>query len=247
MNLYVLFAASNSASMFSPFFYIGLAAAVLVAVIFLALDRWWGPKKRTEQLRQVAPTMGFSFSARDQEDLLRTLDGFYLLSKGSSKKVYNVLKGRWGDIAWTVFDYDYTVTLDNKRYIQRQTVAYTNLGQMTLPRFSLGPESFFHKFADILGLRDIDFWHHPAFSKKYRLKGSDEETIRKLFNDTLLDLFERKQKRPNVEAEGNKIIIYYFSRFSVAGSKIRPRDLKTFVDEATEIVRLFVEVKTQLS
>ncbi|UCE50123.1 MAG: hypothetical protein JSW47_08170 [Phycisphaerales bacterium] len=247
MKLYILLAASNSEGMFSPFFYIGLAAAVLIAVTFLVLDRWWEPKKRTQQLRQIAPTMGFSFSARDQENLPSTLEGFNLFSRGYSKTVYNVLKGPWGDTSWMVFDYDYKARVGDKTDTYRQTVAYTNLGQVTLPRFSLGPESFFHKFADIIGLRDIDFWHHPAFSKKYRLKGSDEETIRKLFNDELLDLFERKQKRPNVEADGNKIIIYYFSRFSIAGNRIRPRDLETFMEQANEIVRRFVEAKTQFS
>ena len=52
---------------------------------------------------------------------------------------------------------------------------------LNLPRFVLRPAALFHRMGDVVGLHDIDFDAHPQFSKKYLLRGTDDEKVRDLF------------------------------------------------------------------
>ena len=62
---------------------------------------------------------------------------------------------------------------------------------------------------DVVGLHDIDFDAHPQFSKKYLLRGTDDEKVRDLFRHGVLDVFEDIE---GVSAEGLRDqFIYYWS------------------------------------
>ena len=56
------------------------------------------------------------------------------------------------------------------------------------------------------GLQDIDFDDFPDFSDNYRLEGEDEELVRKFFNRTVLESFER-QKGLDVYAKGRQMLV----------------------------------------
>ncbi len=212
-----------------PYLILLIAAIILVIVAYA----FWLEKKRREELKRYAGRMGFSFSPKKDANLLSAIGNMSIFRKGYARKAYNIMKGDMNRIHWTVFDYKYTVGGGKSSHTYSQTVGRAQLHDSSLPKFSLGPESFFHKIGDMLGYKDIDFDSNPDFSKRYLLKGPDESAIRKLFSNDIIHFFENRKDAINVEADGNMMIIY------MSGRRVKPENLRAFVADASEIVDVF--------
>jgi len=91
------------------------------------------------------------------------------------------MSGEMDHIKLTVFDYNYIVWVVDTYCNCSQTVAFAELGNVHLSRFSLDPESIFHKIGEIVGFKDIDFPENKRFSDRYLLKGADEAAVRAVF------------------------------------------------------------------
>src|SRR5207237_8398116 len=89
-----------------------------------------------------------------------------------------------------VFDYVYVTGYGKNSQTHYQTVVYIEPAKLRVPYFSVRPEGFFTKFLTAFGYQDIDFGQRPEFSKKYVLRGQDEQGIRHTCNDCLLSFFE---------------------------------------------------------
>ena len=216
-----------------PYFILILVLAPIILVVMIA---YRSEKKRREELKKSAGRMGFSFSPDSDNSLLSSLSALKLFSKGYGRKAYNIIKGEMDRIHWTVFDYRYTVGGGRSSTTYSQTVACAQVDS-DLPKFSLGAESFFHKLGDVLGYKDIDFKSSPVFSDRYLLKGPDEASVRKLFTPEILSFFANRGDIVNVEAAGNRIIIYRNNK------KINPDGLRSFISEASKIARMFAKDK----
>ena len=116
-----------------------------------------------------------------------------------------------------------------------QSVICFQSPQLNLPKFQLCPEFFFNKLWGGRFTGDIDFESHPTaveFSKKYLLRGKDEQKIRALFTDEVLAFF----------AGQDKICVEGFSShlcFYRARKLIEPEDIPAFMKEGFEVFRLF--------
>ena len=86
---------------------------------------------------------------------------------------------------------------------------------------------------DLFGNKGIDFDTHPGFSKKCILKGPDETAIRKLFTADVLHHFENIKVKVMINADKNTILFFNFNR------KVNPKDLRTFLTSASEVVNIF--------
>lgn len=211
------------------FYYIVIGFFVFVAIVIGSIFRL--AKKRREDLKNAAHRYGFSYMSSDPS-IFAMLPRFDIFSKGHSRTVSNILRGELNKIKWTIFDYRYIVGGGKSSSTHLQTVIITQLDS-NLPRFTIGPESFFHRIGDVFGYKDIDFIDNPDFSKKYLLKGPDEPSIRELFTPEVLRFFESRERGINVETDDNNIIIYNY------GKLISPKNLYSFINEATRIVNLF--------
>ncbi len=78
---------------------------------------------------------------------------------------------------------------------------------VVLPDFALEPEGLMTKFSELAGTRDIDFKDHPVFSKKYFLRGDDEERIRTFFREEILQFLENREEI-HIECHKNKLLFY---------------------------------------
>ncbi len=194
---------------------------------------YWSEKKRKEELKTAACRMGFSFSPQKDHHLPSATGNMNIFTTGHSQEAYNIMRGEISRIPWTVFDYNYTTGIGKHSHTYTQTIASTQLNDISLPKFTIGPESFFHKLGDLIGYKDIDFNTHPQFSKKYLLKGPDETAIRKLFTQDILHHFEKRAGTATLETDKNTLIVY------TSGRKVNPKDLRTFLTSASEVVNLF--------
>ena len=102
---------------------------------------------------------------------------------------------------------------------------------LDLPQFALRPEHLFHKIGQVMGYQDIDFDSHPEFSKRYLLRGADEEAVRRAFGSGVLSYFEQ-QTKISCEADRGQLI-FYRPRKRVAAEEV-----DGFVKEGVQVLAL---------
>lgn len=189
-------------------------------------------KKRNAGLQEFAERYHMTFEEKGESNLLDELDSFHLFSKGGGRKINGLLSAKTKEAFLNVFDYSFTT--HNGKTTQKwvQTVVYFKSDSLNLPSFAMRPENIFHKIGSTLGYQDIDFDSFPEFSKHFLLRGEDENSIRKIFNNKVLYYFNDKTGI-SVEGFENKLIIYKNAR------QIKIDALKEYIDEAIQIFQLF--------
>ena len=207
-------------------------------------------EQRTKKLKNFAEQMGMEFSVEDEWDIGESLPAFDLFWEAD---ITNVLSGDSEQLGYgeefevTVLDCSYVRSAsvlerplgfggENKTIVQ--TVICFHSSQLSLPDFSMRPEEWHHKLRSKLGYQDIDFELHPTaaeFSKKYLLRGKDEQTIRALFTDTVLTFFAAHPDKVCVEGSDDQLIWYQ------PGKIIEPEDIPAFMKEGFEVFRLFTQ------
>ena len=191
-------------------------------------------KKRTEEMRTIAESLEMKFEAEKCDPSILGLDGIDLFEKGRSRKVLNLIKGTFEDTNAFIFDYHYvTGGGKNSSHHSQTLIAYKICSKdgFQLPQFTCKPERFFHKFADMFGFEDIDFEQYPEFSKAYRLKGENEDSVRKIFNETVIRQLEaEREQRWNVSAAGEWLVIHKNNRI------IKPEDCPQFLLDCTTLL-----------
>ena len=213
-----------------------IVAAIIVGVLSLigtiVLIALKVEKKRSEALQAAAERMKFTFSRKGDPDLLDRLKPFHLFSQGHSKKLANVLMGKAGALDVAVFDYAYTTGGGKHSQHWRQTVIFFERDDMSLPKFTLRPENIFHKIGQVFGYKDIDFDSHPEFSKRYLLRGEDEEAVRATFGEEARSFYESDLKL-STEAAGPQLIHYR------SGKRVSPDEISEFIKQGVRVLTLF--------
>jgi hypothetical protein len=211
-----------------------LLAVVFGLVIFGIIYSLVKERKRTRDMENRAREMGFSFFQTDPGLVLELKEYFKIFSKGHSRKSKNVMKGTFRSRKWNVLDYRYTVGYGKNSHTYSITCASVKIPaeKKKLPGFFLTRETFWHKIGNVLGFHDINFPDFPVFSKKYRLKGEDEEALREIFKPHVLNFFEEREWKHDVEGKGHDMI-FYTSR------RVKPENLREFLDELTRAELMF--------
>ena len=205
-------------------------------------------EQRSKKFKNLAEQMGMEFSVEDEWDIGASLSAFDLFWEAD---ITNVLSGDSEQLGYgeafevTVLDCSYVRPASvlerplgfggvNKTIVQ--TVICFHSSQLSLPGFGVRPEEWHHKLRSKLGYQDIDFESHPTaaeFSKKYLLRGKDEQKIRVLFTDTVLTFFAAHPDKVCVEGSGDQLIWYR------NGKIIKPEDIPAFMKEGFEVFRVF--------
>ena len=197
---------------------------VAVAVVLLNL---YALKRRRQGLERAGLEMGFVFDAEATTVAGQPFLSLPLLSQHS--KLASVLRGAVGSGEAVLLD----VRVGSGKQARTQTVACFRLAGKRWPRFEMRPESFIHRIATRLGMKDIDFEASPEFSRSYLLRGADEAAVRAVFHPGLLMFFEQ-HKGWCVEGEGEWLAVYH------AVQVIPPAKLRGFLEETTPIAAAFL-------
>ena len=210
-----------------------MMAAVAIGVWFIAHQV---EKERKEQLGAVASRLGFEFSPESQPQMAEHLAHFPLFSQGHSKKAWNVMNGRAGDVKVQIFDYTYTTGGGKSSRTWAQTVFLFESGRLRLPAFSQWPQGFWDKIAGAFGQQDIDFEANPEFSRAYVLQGRDEDLVRTLFSEPVVAYYTR---HPGlcVEGEGGQLIYYH------RDPRVEPEQIPRFFQEGLDVLDLWIQKK----
>jgi carbonic anhydrase len=190
-------------------------------------------KERTLAMQQAAQALGWEFAPESHLGMIPYAGSFSLFNQGHSKSIKNMIYGQRDGAKVAAFDYRYTVGHGKNSHTYNQSVLYFESPRLQLPMFTLSPENFMHKFISALGYQDIDFSHRPEFSKRYLLRGQDEQGVRQAFTDHILSFYEANQGF-HTEGGGNQLFVYRLSR------RVPPQEISQYVQwGATSILPLF--------
>ena len=215
-----------------------VAGTVAVIVIVLAISAALA-RKRTQALTEVALQSGFNFEGNKWNDpgkgeSLQTA----LFTKGRSRTFRNIMTGSSSGLPVSVLDYSYVVGYGRSQRTCAQTVAVFSGTGLHMPEFAMEPKGLMGKIGEAFTHKNITFDHYPEFSRNYQLRGPDQDRIRGLFNPALLSFLETLDRKKNWSLEGSAdtLIIYH------AGTKTKPQELRTFLEEATALASTFLRL-----
>jgi len=183
----------------------GFGIFVLIVIAFIAIaivSTFIGhryERKRTDELQELARSMGLEFRPDLDDGLRATLSGLPLFAEASSRTIRNLMYGSDGTTGTMIFDYKHKTGTGKNSQTSNYTIVLVHSPQLHLPKFSLQPEHFGHRLLATFGFQDINFSDHPQFSRSY-LPREPEEQVRAVFHDEVITWFEGQ---PNLIAQGN--------------------------------------------
>lgn len=201
---------------------------IIVAVMIGSMWglHWWLNHRRIAALQTKAEQLGFRFESAGDRSLVHRLAGFDLTAEYRSfgnRPVTNVLHREEGQRQIAIFDYRMRKQHSSNNPIT-MTVLLLESETLDLPAFTARPESLFHKLGSVFGGEDIDFPEHPEFSRKYLLRGQDEEQVRQIMTDEVIRTFEKHAgvgiSGISVEGRGRRLLVYHSLR-TVGASRLR--------------------------
>ena len=130
------------------------------------------------------------------------------------------------------FDYTFRGTRSNTS----QTVA-TFTQDVWLPTFEVAPLGIVGKLSATAS-KNIQIDFNPAFSKRFRLLGPDEERVRKLFTRRVVSFLEGIDSRARWHFEGSDFTLVIYRH----GETAKPADFSTFVQQTTEMAKAFLGI-----
>lgn len=209
----------------------GIAFAFLIGVLIVALIalKFRADAKRREELFAFAVRHGFEFYIEDAIGVKSLYGDFSLLSRGDSRKAYNIMSGPMGKWEIKAFDYRYSTGSGKSR----QTHYLSAVVLDTDVRFSaitIRPENLFDRIAGAVGFDDIDFESHE-FSRQFYVKSNDKKFAYDVIHPRMME-FLIANPEWSIEMLGRSIMI-------CNGRTLRPEEFEKALSFADSFLGLF--------
>lgn len=206
-----------------------LAILAVVFIIYLVIQH---EKKRREAFKALSMRLGFTYVSKTGLSELPSANAFHLFNIGHNRRIKNLMRRSADGVSTAIYDYQYTTGGGQNSHTSIQTVFQFESDRLRLPAFILKPENVFHKIGQSFGYQDMDFDSHPDFSKRYLLRGKDEDTIRRLFTPEVITHM-MSMKGIVIESNGSVIISYR------SGKRVKPDDLFLTYEKMRDIYTMF--------
>ncbi|MEZ6134522.1 MAG: hypothetical protein R3C53_06400 [Pirellulaceae bacterium] len=154
---------------------LGIGFVILIAFAIQAEN------KRKKAIEAAATELGLAFTPGLTSADQNLFQQFGLSQIGHSRAATLATVADSGELRLILFDYTYTTGSGKQKQTRQYHVVMATSQTLDLPKFSLSPESFFHRLGDFFGYKDIDFEDDETFSNQFLLKGDDESAIREFF------------------------------------------------------------------
>ena len=221
-------------------FVFGFIILIVILIVVASISAAKAAKERQKNFQEMAEKISFNFIPFADESLLERFKNFELFNRGHSKTAFNLLEGQSESLNWKIFDYKYTTGSGKHRTTHSQTVFCAYLEDYFLPKFSLAPEYFFHKWGNVFGFDDIDFPDFKEFSDKYLLNGPNEQEIRTLFKPKIIKYFEGRSNVLNMEADNYGVLMYSVDD-STGSNFVKPENIPGRMKEYAQVIQVFRE------
>ncbi len=87
------------------------------------------------------------------------------------------------------------------------TIIHVSEIDFHIPNFALEPEGLWSKLFEGVAGKDIDFVDHPAFSKKYYLRGENEIAVRDFFTEPIINFLKNREEM-HIECHRHRLNFY---------------------------------------
>ena len=221
---------------FFPYTWFVILLTIGLIVIAIMTYHYVREITRRKKLEETAQGLGFSFSKTCSSPTEMGCGHLNLFQKGRRQRSQNGLIGQLEDVRVALFDYRYTTGHGKQQRTHRQTVATFQVPTPVFPDFQLRREHFFHKIGQLFGYQDISFEEYPGFSKRYLLRGSDEQAIRAFFTPSAIEFFEQLDQKWIIEGHGQWLIVYQPSK------RVKPAKLSEFLEATWQLFLAFPTV-----
>lgn len=212
----------------------GVAFCLATAIGAVFSRRWVARQiRQTQTMHQAAGDLNLDFGGDEEAALETRLRDLFFHHWGV--ELSNAMHRRSGSTRLCIGSLQLRPTIDDKPHPRwRRTAAYFESEKLSLPNFTLSPETGTSRVLHALmgaEAADIDFDEHPAFSERYHLGAVQREWTRKLFGKRLRNFLAR---HPGLElhAEENRLVVLYPQEITDA------RKVKRFAKLAVRLFRL---------
>jgi len=163
---------------------------------------------RQQRIRETAEAHDWGFDARRDWDPGH-LEEFHFFRvhpvEFRDTFVHGAIEAGDGEVDFTLCD----VTFDEGALIGEvyHTTTQVNHLPFEIPELILEKEDILDRAFELAGFQDIDFEHFTKFSRRFVLKGPDEDAIRDFMSPTLLELFENEEVY-HLESTGHELVVF---------------------------------------
>ena len=210
--------------------------AIIVAIVIVKRVARRRAKQRTDALQAVAAELGLPFHEATDEAFQEKLSVLPLFNIGRGQTLTNLIVADTPELQVSLFDFRYVTGRGKQKRVRRQTVAVVQSTELRLPEFHLRPEKALDVVGSLLGLQDIDFDHHPDFSRAFVLKSDSEEETREFFDQELLDFLAARRE---ISFEATRGMFVCFRRWK----RVEPQTaaMREFLGEGLQLVQALQE------
>ncbi|MFP6770442.1 MAG: hypothetical protein VB859_19865, partial [Planctomycetaceae bacterium] len=226
----------NNLALFMVLVHGSWITATITLIIILRRVGRRREEKRTSDFQAVAVELDLTFLSAGDEALEQRLSGFPLFNTGRDRKLSNLIVADTPEVQIALFDYRYVTGHGKNKRTRQQSVAVVQSTELRLPEFHLRPEKALDVVGSLLGLQDIDFDHHPDFSRAFVLKSGSEEETREFFDQELLDFLAARRE---ISFEATRGMFVCFRRWK----RVEPQTaaMREFLGEGLQLVQALQE------
>jgi len=186
-----------------------LVVGIILVIGLVAWYAWYAKKKRREELALAAKQLGLRYSRADTFGCLSL--PFGLFRRGDGRGTENVLYGVWQGIDLREFDYwFYEESTDSEGHTSRSYSKFSCVAT-TVPLIGAGlsvtRENLFTRFADHVGLRDIDF-ELEEFNRAFNVKSGDPKFANDVIDQRMMQWLLQTEKGYAFEMSGPHVLVY---------------------------------------
>ena len=225
---------------------LGVAATIVISVIALLMFRQ--RRRRRRALERIADELGFTFIPDGDGTLAARLARSPLFPKQgvtaggrlrtTTYEPGDLLRGKVTNLIIEVFEFSSCIRThkiggDNRSISWHSAVLFQFSGP-PLPAFEVEPKTWFHlhKFLGTpTGSHSIAFDLRPSFSSKYTLRGDDETSILRIFNDDVINYFEAEPRWITMGGQNHLL-------FHAPGRVIPPELIRSTVENGIRLLTL---------
>jgi MFS superfamily sulfate permease-like transporter len=161
---------------------------------------------RQIELRKFAEVQEFAFYPQRVRNLMKYKD--FPLQRGNKLMYEENILSKYNELGKVeVSDISLQEGAMQDRTETRITLLQLSDTDMVIPDFALEPEGLWSKLFEGVAGKDIDFTSHPIFSKKYYLRGENEQAITQFFSDAIIRFLENREEM-HIECHKNRLIFY---------------------------------------
>ena len=194
-------------------------------------------RPRQIELRSFADENDFNFYPQKVKNAVKYKD--FPIQSGNKIQYEENILSQYTDLGKIEVS-DITLT-EGARQAQQDTeitVVQISETSLNIPDFALEPEGLWSRFSELVNGNDIDFATFPEFSKKYYLRGQQEDQVRNFFKEDVIQFLET-QEAIHIECHKNKMLFY------TKRELLSPAEIKKVIGFVESFMNVITEKQSQ--